>query len=445
MKSRAGYTLIVLFLINAMNFFDRQILGAVAEPVRREWGLSDVQLGLLGTAFTLLYAVVGVPLGRLSDRGNRSWILAGGVFVWSLLTVSSGVARNFVQLFLMRLGVGVGEATCAPAASSLIGDLFPARQRARALSVFMLGLPVGLGLSFAVSGYIAQHYGWRWAFFVAGGPGLLCALACLFIREPERGASEEHAIGAKRREGSPYRIVFSIPTVRWIIASGALHNFNMYAIGAFLVPFLERVHGLTTARAGLVAMIAYGFSGIPGLFLGGWLGDVARRARVNGRMVVGALALLASVPLVFFALRQTPGETTWFLVFMTLGCGSMYVYYSTVYSTLHDVIEPSLRGTAMALYFCAMYLLGASLGPLGMGYISDYFTRQAAADAGVQAVTPEALAPYSPAGLHAAMYVVPVLSILLTLVLAAAARTVTQDVDRLQQWMRQSSEASSGE
>ena len=439
MNSRAAFALTVLFLINAMNFFDRQILGAVAEPVRRELQLTDAQLGWLGTAFTLLYAVVGVPLGRLADRANRARILAGGVFVWSLLTVSSGLARNFVQLFFMRLGVGIGEATCAPAASSLIGDLFPARQRARALSVFMLGLPVGLGLSFAVSGYIAQYYGWRWAFFVAGVPGILCAVACLFIREPERGATEEHAIGAQRRAGSPYLVVFSIPTVRWIIVSGALHNFNMYAIGAFLVPFLERVHGLTTVRAGLVAMIAYGFAGIPGLFVGGWLGDVARRARVNGRMIVGACSLFLSVPFVYLALQRAPGDTTFFLIFMTIGCSAMYVYYSTVYSTLHDVIEPSLRGTAMALYFCAMYLLGASLGPLGLGYISDFFTRRAALEAGMTNFSTEALAPYSSSGLHAAMYIVPVLSILLTIVLAAAARTVKGDVERLERWMRASS------
>jgi MFS family permease len=180
MKQERGnvwFSLWVLFAINTMNFFDRQILGAVGEAVRREWGMSDGAMGALGTAFTLLYAFVGVPLGRLTDKTGRKWILSTGVFVWSLTTVLSGFARSFWQLFVLRLGVGVGEASCAPAATSLIGDLYPANRRARALSIFMLGLPVGVALSFAVSGSIARAHGWRPAFYVAGIPGLLCALS----------------------------------------------------------------------------------------------------------------------------------------------------------------------------------------------------------------------------------------------------------------------------
>jgi MFS family permease len=197
------YALFVLFAINLMNFFDRQIIGGVGEGIRREWGLSDTALGLLGTVFTLLYAVVGLPLGRLSDRKQRRLILAGGVFVWSVLTAVSGAARNFSQLIIARLGVGVGEATCSPASTSLIGDLVPASQRARAVAVWMLGLPLGLGLANGAGGWILQNWGWRNAFYVAAIPGILCAIAALWIVEPARGKKEEHAIGARRREGKP--------------------------------------------------------------------------------------------------------------------------------------------------------------------------------------------------------------------------------------------------
>ncbi|HAF13338.1 MAG TPA: MFS transporter, partial [Blastocatellia bacterium] len=304
-RSGVWFALWVLFAINAMNFFDRQILGAVGEPIRKEWGLSDSSLGALGTAFTLLYAFVGVPLGRLADRAGRKWILSAGVFVWSLMTVASGVARNFWQLFVFRLGVGVGEASCAPAATSLIGDLFPASRRARALSVFMLGLPLGIALSFAVSGTIARSYGWRSAFYVAGIPGLLCALGALFIREPQRGASEAHKIGGRKREGSPYRVVLSTPTMRWLIISGALHNFNMYAIGSFITPFLMRYHGVDIRTANFVSMVVYGLFGAPGLILGGVVGDAVMRRRANGRLLVGALAILGSVPFIFLALERT--------------------------------------------------------------------------------------------------------------------------------------------
>jgi len=442
MKSRTYFAIAVLFVINAMNFFDRNILGAVGELVRKEWQLSDMQIGWLGTSFTLLYAVVGVPMGRWADRGNRSRILAGGVFVWSLLTAASGMATTFMQLFLVRLGVGVGEATCAPAATSLIGDLVPATGRSKALSIFMLGLPVGIALSYAVSGIIALNYGWRTAFYVAGIPGLFCAAATLWIREPARGATEVHAIGATRREGSPYLLVLSTPTIWWLIASGALHNFNMYAIAAFLSPFLMRFHELDVREAGLNSMFIYGLSGIPGLFLGGWLGDVARRSRSNGRMLVGAFALLVSVPLVYFALGRPAGDTSGFLLLMGAGCGVMYVYYSTVYSTLQDVVEPSLRGTAMALYFCAMYIFGASMGPIGTGFLSDHFAMQAAVEAGVTVTNEASLAPFRAAGLHSAMYVIPVLGVVLTGVLLAAARTVTGDMESLQRWMRESVQAS---
>ncbi|MFL6335902.1 MAG: spinster family MFS transporter [Pyrinomonadaceae bacterium] len=439
-RGGARFALWVLFAINAMNFFDRQILGAVGEAVRREWALGDGAMGALGTAFTLLYAAVGVPLGRLADRSGRKSILSLGVLLWSLLTVASGFARNFWQLFAFRLGVGVGEASCAPAASSLIGDLYPAKGRGRAMSVFMLGLPVGVALSFAASGVIARAYGWRAAFYLAGLPGLLCAAAVLFIREPKRGAAEAHGVGARRREGSPYRLVLGTPTMRWLILSGALHNFNMYAIASFLTPFLMRYHGSDIRSANLVSMVAYGLAGAPGLILGGMAADAAAARRADGRLLVGALSILCSAPLLFLALGRAGGDVLGFMVLMGAGCALMYAYYSCVYSTIQDVMEPALRGTAMALYFFAMYVLGASLGPYGTGLVSDLFTARAATAAGVTVHTPQALEPFRAAGLHTAMYIIPFLGALLALVLYAASRTVARDTEALQRWMRQSAE-----
>src|SRR5262245_49945141 len=163
--ARLVFTLCVLLGINTMNFFDRQILPAVQEKIRKEWDLSDSALGALGTAFILLYAVVGVPLGRLADVWRRKWILAAGVGLWSILTIGSGFAWEFWSLFVLRLGVGVGEASCAPAATSLIGDLVSADRRARAMAVFMLGLPLGLALSYLVSSTVAERFDWSRAFF----------------------------------------------------------------------------------------------------------------------------------------------------------------------------------------------------------------------------------------------------------------------------------------
>jgi predicted MFS family arabinose efflux permease len=428
-RTHGSSALAILFAINTLNFFDRQVLGAVAEPIRREWDLGDGAIGILGTAFTIFYAIAGLPLGRLADRFSRTRILAAGVFAWSILTAASGLARNFLELFVARLGMGAGEATCAPAASSLIGDMFPPERRGRALSVFMLGLPVGLALSYFVSGYISKAHGWRAAFVVAGLPGLVLALAVLSIREPVRGAAEQFQEAAPAGRGSPYRAVLSIPTMWWLIASGALHNFNFTALYTFLSPFLMRCHGLGVDEANYRAALA-GLSGVPGLILGGIAADLLRRRRADGRLLAGAAAVIASVPLTFLALTQPRGEIVLFLVLMTAGSGLLYVYYSAVYATVQDVVAPRLRGTAMALYFFAMYVLGAALGPAVVGGLSDRFARGAALAAGIAPTEEDALEPFRAEALRSALLVLPVLSILLALVLFASSRTVARDMER---------------
>jgi predicted MFS family arabinose efflux permease len=318
-----------------------------------------------------MYAAAGVPLGRWADVGRRTHILSAGVAVWSVFTLLSGKAWNYASLFALRLGVGIGEASCAPAANSLLGDLFPREKRARALAIFMLGLPLGLSLSSVVSGRLAQQWGWRVALLVAGLPGLAVALLCLFIREPARGASEQHAIGASRREGSPVLQVLRIPTLWWLIVSGALHNFNMYALGAFLAPFLQRYYGLNIGQAGDVSACAYACGGL-GLFFGGWACDRIVRHRISGRLEISAASLALSTGCFLLALGQPSGDAWGFGAWLLPGCFFLYVYYSGVYPTIHDIVEPALRGTAMAVYFFAFYLIGAAQGPLLTGWLSDY-------------------------------------------------------------------------
>jgi MFS family permease len=438
-KQSAWYALAVLFLINALNFFDRQIIGAVGEPIRKEFGLGDTALGALNVAFTLVYAFVGLPLGKLADSFRRKTILSVGVFVWSLFTAASGLANSFWQIFALRLGVGIGEASCAPAANSLIGDYFPSSTRAKATSIFMLGLPVGLALSFAISGVIAKNYGWRSAFLVAGLPGLLCVALAFFIREPVRGAVEKINVGARKREGSTFKNVLATPTIRWLILSGVLHNFNLYAITAFMNSYLIRFHKLDIQNASFVSAIIYGFLTLP-LLGSGALGDWANRRRANGAMLVVTFTVLLSIPFFFLALGAEAGNITTFLFLMGAGIALMYFYYSNVYAAIAEVTEPAARGTAMAIYFFAFYLLGASFGPYVVGAISDYFAQQAAAAAGVTEFTAQTLEPFRAAGLRSAMYLTPFLNIALTLVLFAASRTVKQDVEKINDWMRGNSE-----
>jgi MFS family permease len=426
LTARASFALFVLFAINLLNFFDRQLPGALGEPIRREFHLSDTALGSLGTVFTLIYALVGLPFGRLSDKWYRTRLIAAGTAAWSILTAASGLAQNYLQIFVARLGVGVGEATCAPAGQSLIGDLYPPHARSRAMGIFMLGLPAGLFLAYMTAGTLGSRFGWRATFLVACVPGLVFALLALCIPEPARGALDLAGPivvpGAAVR--SPFATVLSLPTMWWIILSGIFHNFNMYAINSFQSPFLQRFHAMSLKEASTVSAISIGAVGAIGLLGGGWLADKLSAKRRNGRLLLAAGCMAIAAPCILLALNQPKGAITAFMLLMMMGTMTMYVYYATVYAAIQEVIEPRLRGTAVAIYFCCMYILGASLGPLVTGMLSDHFARAAMRAAGADAMTDA----FKAIGLHSAMYVIPVLAVLASLVLFAAAQTMEKDI-----------------
>jgi predicted MFS family arabinose efflux permease len=421
-QKNARFALAVLFGINLMNFFDRQLAGALGEPIRIEFGLNDTQLGLVATVFTLVYAAVGVPLGRLTDNWLRTRLIAIGVTVWSVFTAASGLAWNYTSILLTRIGVGIGEASCAPAGQSLIGDLYPPERRARAMAIFMLGLPLGLFSAYMLAGVIGQAWGWRAAFFVACVPGLILALLALFIKEPPRGAVEANAPVAVPM--SPYRAVLRIKTMWWIILSGLLFNFNSYAVNVFQTPFLQRYHELGLQHANTISAFSLGLTGAIGLLLGGWLGDRLRVSRPNGRVLLATIALLLGAPCVFMALQQQKGDVMAFTILMGTSSALSFVYYSTVYSAIQDVVPPKLRGTAVSLYFFAMYVLGASFGSTIMGALSDLFAHQAMVAAGASEMGPA----FRAAGLHSAMYVIPALMLLCAGSLFGASRTVAADM-----------------
>src|SRR5689334_8550056 len=287
----------VLFAVNVLNFYDRHVPGALTEPIRKEFHLTDTQIGLLLSAFTWVYALVGVPLGRIADSASRKKLLTVAIVIWSALTASAAFAASFAMLLFSRVGVGVGEAACAPAATSWLGDLFPPDKRSRVLALFMLGVPVGVALSFFFSGSLAQAYGWRTAMVLAAAPALLLIPALLLLPEPERGASELHSAPLPR--ASTWSIL-RIPTLWWIIASGALLNFNMYTIATFLPAFLSRIHGLSLASSGVASGIVYITGGLAGCVTAGYLGDAIIRRRRDGRLRVAAMTSLAAAPVACF-------------------------------------------------------------------------------------------------------------------------------------------------
>jgi predicted MFS family arabinose efflux permease len=344
------------------------------------------------------------------------------------LTAASGLATNYYTLLAARIGVGVGEASCAPASQSLIGDLYPPERRARAMAIFMLGLPLGLFGAYVLSGIIGEAWGWRAAFLVACAPGLLLAVLVLFVKEPPRGAAASHAQAQKADFRSAYSSVLRIPTLWWIVLSGMLFNFNNYAVNTFQTAFLQRFHELGLRDANNISSVSLGLAGIVGLLIGGWLGDRLHVKRSNGRLLLAAVCMSIAAPCVFMALQQPKGVVVPFALLMGASSAMTFVYYSTVYSAIQDVVQPRLRGTAVSLYFFAMYVLGASFGTTIMGALSDRFANAAMLAAGAS----EMAAPFRAAGLHSAMYVIPVLMLLCALSLFGAARTVTGDMRKLQ-------------
>jgi MFS family permease len=414
-SSRA--TLLVLFLVNVLNFYDRQALGAVLEPLRREFHLSDVQLGGLTTAFTLLYAVAGLPLGRLADTGSRRKLLAAGVAVWACLTGLGGLARNYAGLAVTRLGVGVGEAVCAPAATSWLADLVPAARRTRAMAWFMMAVPVGGFLSFSVGGPVAQAFGWRMALAVAALPGLVLAPALLLLREPGAGVASEPS------NVSPWQLP-TIPAFGWIAVSGAIVNFALYSFSTFMPAMLARYHGLTIARAGLWTGVGSGVSGVLGALAAGALGDRGADRAGNRlaarRLRLAATTALMAAPAALAGTLVPAGSVAASVGLLMLAYGLLQTYYGLVYAAIQDIVPDRLRGTAMAAYYMAMYLCGASFGPLATGKLSDWLAGRAAA-----AGSP--LEAARAAGLHRAMYSIPVLALALALVLWRAGKATPDE------------------
>jgi len=419
-KGRLAYALAVLFALNFMNFYDRQVVGAVGEKIKQEWQLSDGQLGSLTTAFVLLYALVGIPFGRLADTGRRRVILSRGVAVWSAFTALSGAAGSFASHFLYRMGVGVGEASLAPTANALIADLFPPQRRARAISIFMLGLPLGLGASYLISGMIAQATGgWRPALYVAAVPGFVLAILALFIHEPVRPAPAPANGTAFATTVHSIRTILRIPTMWWIIASGVLLNLVMYAVGVFSTSYYIRYHGLDIDIANRFNAMVFGLGGGLGMTIGGLLGDRVAWRGPAGRLQLAMVGTLIATPLLWLAIEQPRGDAWGFAGYLFAAVVSIYLYYSTVYAAIHDLVPDDMRGTAMSVYFFVFYIFTA-IGLVFFGRLSDAMAARALA-AGASVVESRAL------GLHDAMYVMPLCCSLLVAVLFIAARTAARD------------------
>ncbi|MBX3707926.1 MAG: MFS transporter [Pseudomonadales bacterium] len=367
-----SYALTILFIVYVFNFIDRSILNILAQAVKDDLGLYDWQIGLMGgIAFALFYTTLGIPIARLADTHNRRNIVAISLAVWSAMTAVCGLAQNFWQLLLARVGVAVGEAGGSPPSHSMISDLFAADRRATALGLYALGIPVGTMLGNLAGGWINEVMDWRTAFIVVGLPGLLMALVVRFtLVEPPRGHTEEVA---KLKAAAPpigfvFKALWSRKSFRYMALGGALHALVGYGVGPFIPPLFIRVHEMGTADIGM-ALFWLGFAGIAGTASGGYVADRMATRDVRWYVWLPGIATLISVPFATAAyVWPDPIQAFWIMAIP----GFLGAYYlGPTFSLAQGLVGVRMRALAAAILLLILNLIGMGLGPVIVGVTSD--------------------------------------------------------------------------
>lgn len=378
-KGYRAWLLLVLVLVYASSFIDRIIIAMVGQAIKIDLKLSDFELGLMGgMAFALFYTILGIPFARLAERYNRVRIIALCTAAWSLMTVLCGFAGSYLQLLLCRAGVGVGEAGCTPSAHSVIADHYPQEQRASALAIFSLGVPLGVLVGSVATGWIVDHHGWRAAFAVIGAPGLVLALLVYFtLREPVRGMSEKKAYTSSHVPplSAVLRLLWSKKAFVHVAIGTGLVSFCNYAINMFLPIYFVRVHGMSFTQAGMLFGLTSGVSALIGNAAGGFLTDWAGRYNKCWYTWIPGLGFLCAVPLYVIAFMQDSWVVTTAL--LTVGGVLVFLWSGPAFSITQSVVEPRMRASASAILLLVMNLVGHGLGPMFIGFASDAFATRA--------------------------------------------------------------------
>lgn len=382
----AWYVVAVLTLANVSGNVDRFILSLLVPSIKRDFGISDTQMSyLLGLAFAVFYTVLGVPIARLADRSSRRNIMAGGVALWSVMTMASGIARTYGQLLLPRIGVGVGEATLFAPSVSLLADYFPRDRLARAMSVYSLGIFLGAGLAYfiggAIVGVVAAQGAWHWAivgtirpwqsvFFVVGAPGLAVALLLMTVREPERVGDHDATVAA-----IPYRVLMgyfranrrTFATLTFGFAFSGLVN---YGIAYWLATFLNRTYGWNGSKAGMVQGVLTMTIGVVGVLAGGQVSDwYVRRGKSDGPLrvgMIGAGGMLVAASA--YPLMSTAAQSVAWLAAVNFFAAFPW---GAAAAAVVEVVPAALRAQGAALYFLVQTLFAAALGPTAVALITD--------------------------------------------------------------------------
>ena len=383
---KATGILLFLLLLNILNMVDRTLITSFGSAIIKDLNLSDSQFGLLtGPIFVFFYSIMGLFMGALADRVHRPRLIAAGLLLWSALTAVSGMAKNFVQIGVARLFIGVGESAMTPSAISMISDLFPKARRGTATGIYYLGVPLGAGGSFIVAGILGPMIGWRNCFFLLGGIGVVLALGLLFLKDPERGAMEEKedSMAPEQEEallGGDWRrvisdvllVVRSTRALAWTML-GAVFLHVPLGAGQFAIVWLERERGFGLGEISATYGLIYIIFGTAGTFLGGILSDWYQSRFKGGRVRFLAYLMLGVAPLLV-SFRFVSPSSPLFYIGMAAGMFSVSSFYGPAFSTVQDLTPVRLRGVMTGLLLVACNLLGLGIGAMMTGYLSDVFS-----------------------------------------------------------------------
>jgi len=370
----------ILMIVYVLNFLDRQIVNILAEPISQDLNLSDTQIGLLtGLAFALFYTVLGIPIARYADNNstNRVGLISISLAVWSAMTALCGLAQNFAQLALARVGVGVGEAGCTPAAHSLITDSVPPEKRSSAIAFYGLGIPIGSLLGLVIGGVLNDAYGWRVAFMAVAIPGLILAVFLPFIlREPRKAEAAARALsGEKARDAlstkDALKEVFSSRAFVLLAIAASFTAFLSYGKSVWAVILFIRSHGLSPGETGLLLGVVLGVAGMIGTWLGGMMADKFGKIDKRHLLTTPAIGMVIATPILFLGYFATDWRVAILLLFVPSALNA--AYYGPTYATVQGLVKPEARAVAAAFMLFGQNLIGLGLGPLLFGMMSDAF------------------------------------------------------------------------
>jgi MFS family permease len=373
-KKHRNYALFILMIVYAFNFIDRQILNILQTPIKADLGLSDTQLGLLtGFSFTVVYITVGIAVAKLADSTSRKGVVTASLAIWSGFTALSGLAGNYTQLLLYRLGVGVGEAGGSPPAHAMLSDLYESDKRGRALAVYSAGIYIGTMTGYIAGGWLSEAFHWRTAFFVVGLPGvILAAIMWVTMREPIRGLSGLMPKAVNVTFFGAFARLWKLKSFRYYSFATGAGTFVTYGVGNWMVPYLERSHGWERTEIGLMYGLTAGVFGAIGTIGGGFLADHFGKTDRRWFLWVPMWGKLLAGPFFVFGLLAPDGWLALAGYAIGLVCASVYLGPSLAIT--HHLVPPSMRAMSSAVLFFILNLLGLGLGPLIVGNMSDYLT-----------------------------------------------------------------------